>query len=445
MSYSEKQLLMLSNFVYLDACKKEASLKEILSEYMTSEGTFTQESVEGAGTGGGLDSNQVAQLFTQMKEECDKNGSDFGSLSAARRLEEDDVRGICYTNSEDENPVIVFRGTGGTKEAWTDNLNGGFDSNTRIQKVADDFVRYECAGYDGCSVTGHSKGGNLSQYVTVMNADKIERCISFDGQGFNADFLSENAKNIEKAAPKIKSICAHNDFVGILLTAIAGEVIYVANSGKGIEGHSSLTMLTSNKYDKDGNITTLEDQSFLSKRMKKVTDVIADVVSDMPDDDNKMIGGILGTALADAVMAHDSEEIKDCAERAASEAMLAFALKLDTLKEREDGGEDFSVADHLYIYGEGVRGVLGNLADLRLKVRSLVGMTETIKENIEMNVASKFYTENALEKVIENMNCITKKMLEYEGILESSVIRYEASEAKITGITMSLSQRYMTN
>lgn len=37
--------------------------------------------------------------------------------------------------------------------------------------------------YDSITVTGHSKGGNKAQYVTVLS-DKVDRCISMDGQGF---------------------------------------------------------------------------------------------------------------------------------------------------------------------------------------------------------------------------------------------------------------------
>ena len=38
------------------------------------------------------------------------------------------------------------------------------------------------------TVTGHFKGGNKAQYVTIVT-DRIGRCVSFDGQGFSKEFL----------------------------------------------------------------------------------------------------------------------------------------------------------------------------------------------------------------------------------------------------------------
>ena len=50
-------------------------------------------------------------------------------------------------------------------------------------------MKYECANYTDITVTGHSKGGNMSQYATVMCSGQVSKCISFDGQGFNKDFI----------------------------------------------------------------------------------------------------------------------------------------------------------------------------------------------------------------------------------------------------------------
>ena len=429
--YSEKELLMLSNFVYLNVSKQDGTISEILSEYRSSDGSFTEESVRAAGTGGGLDSKQVSELFTVMQEECDKSGSDFGELSAARRLEEEDVRGICYTNKMDENPVVVFRGTGGTKEAWTDNMYGGFETDTRIQKEASDFVKYECAAYENISVTGHSKGGNLSQYVTVMNGDKIASCVSFDGQGMNADFIGQNSENLSKYGGKIKSICAYNDFVNILLTTIAGTVLYVKNSESGVNAHSSFYLLKSNEYDQNGNFISGVSQSPVEKSMKKITDIITGLIGAGDDADNLILGGILGEAVATMVMAGSDEEVKDSLKKAASEAMLAVSLKFDSFF-NETGDESMALPSQgVYFDRQGVNALAISLSDNMLLTDKMAKKTEKVMENLDISIASRFYADLALGRMVERMGELSVKMEEMEELLNVACEKYASKEAMI--------------
>ena len=51
--------------------------------------------------------------------------------------------------------------------------------------------------YDSITVAGHSKGGNKAQYVTVLS-DKVDRCISMDGQGFSQEFIDKYYAEIQK-------------------------------------------------------------------------------------------------------------------------------------------------------------------------------------------------------------------------------------------------------
>ena len=57
----------------------------------------------------------------------------------------------------------------------------------------------ECYGdaANHLTVSGHSKGGNRAQYVKILT-DQVDRCVSFDGQGFSSEFLELYAEEIEQ-------------------------------------------------------------------------------------------------------------------------------------------------------------------------------------------------------------------------------------------------------
>lgn len=138
------------------------------------------------------------------------------------------ARNVCFTEDlflpTDVN--VIFRGTGNELE-WRDNGEGGYLSDTECQKAATAYIAQlpENFGHS-MTVSGHSKGGNKAQYVTVTT-DRIERCVSFDGQGFSKQFLEKYASEIKSKQDRITSISASNDYVNILFYPIAKRVVYV--------------------------------------------------------------------------------------------------------------------------------------------------------------------------------------------------------------------------
>ena len=116
--------------------------------------------------------------------------------------------------------------------------------------------------YDSITVTGHSKGGNKAQYVTVLS-DKVDRCISMDGQGFFQEFLNQYYVEIEKKGGCIKNYFLDGDFVSILLFPVPGSDQIC------IEGDNSIVLeknhVPSSFYryyqDEDGHWYILENES----------------------------------------------------------------------------------------------------------------------------------------------------------------------------------------
>ena len=112
----------------------------------------------------------------------------------------------------DGNLYICYRGTGDGR--WFDDGQGLYEYDTDMQRAATSFADECIANYGeghNIYITGHSKGGNEAQYVTLTSKypDRITACYSFDGQGFSEAFYESNEKNSNRA--KIISINGDND------------------------------------------------------------------------------------------------------------------------------------------------------------------------------------------------------------------------------------------
>lgn len=129
----------------------------------------------------------------------------------------------CYRNPDEPGRgYVTFRGTASGAE-WADNVDGLNATDTPCQKQALDFV--ESLPCDSITVTGHSKGGNKSQYVTLL-CDRVDRCIAMDGQGFSKEFFDKYWAEIQKKGSCIKNYCLTDDYVNILMYTLPGTHIY---------------------------------------------------------------------------------------------------------------------------------------------------------------------------------------------------------------------------
>lgn len=431
-SYSERQLLMLSNFVYIPACVSTATVSEILNQYKDENGMFTSESVRGAGYGGGMNQEDVAALFSCMDEEIKTNPS-FGELSASRILEENDVRAVCYTDKKDNSPVVAFRGTGGTKEAWKDNIEGLYKEDTRLQSVAYDFIKYECGEYESITVTGHSKGGNMAQYVTVKCSDKIEKCVSYDGQGFGTDFIRENATEIKKASPKIKSVNAYNDFVNILLFSVAGETVYLQNSSDIVKAHSSIDLLTQNIADDNGNYSQYRRQGFLAKGLDTATDALALLLKDMPAKDNEILSDVGASTITQAFEIDSQNALTQITGLFVGEAANIIYQKVRDTK-AVSLGEEVLCVEKTTIYWDELEKCGKNLTDTIGKAASVKERLNEIKEDINYTIAAKIYAEKIVERAENSIEESIRNLEAYGKLLLEIADRYRERESAVASL-----------
>ena len=435
-NYSQKELLLLSNFVYIPACRSDETIGRILDEYRSADGSFTDQSVLEAARGGGMSVSDVRTVFCEMDEHISEN-PDFAHLSATRRLEEKDVRAICYTDPSDRNPVVVFRGTGGTREAWTDNFEGAFNEETGIQKVADDFVRYECAVYDEIVVTGHSKGGNLAQFVTVKQADRVLECISYDGQGFGDELIRENADAVKAASPKITSISAYNDFVNILLTCIAGTTLYVANDASAAGAHSSVTLLTENTFDEEGNFTSIRSQGAVASALSRITGMMCDILKPVSEKDKETMSAITGSAISLALSSSQEDVAEECMAPVLGMITAEFVKK--TTAEREG---EWSPKSRVYgevgIDADTLFKASCELRDSATAAQRIASRVNDQRRDITYLTTSRLCAEKALERVYEDIMVIRDRLEKIAELSERVSSRYADADRSAAELVMSV-------
>ena len=132
----------------------------------------------------------------------------------------------CTFKDPDSGKIYVtYRGTGDGE--WPDNGLGMTQVSTTQQEKAAEYFDYvaEHIGLnesDHVIITGHSKGGNKAQYVTINSRyrDYIDECFSLDGQGFSPEaiayFKEKYGEDYEEAIRKMVSVCGEDDFVNPL-------------------------------------------------------------------------------------------------------------------------------------------------------------------------------------------------------------------------------------
>ncbi|WP_223068050.1 Mbeg1-like protein [Paenibacillus caui] len=219
---SESQLLLLDNLIYLNevANKTNETVGDIVGELLDEDAEKLDLSRKDGKYPGQmsraewLDILHVINRDPQLKalRITDSNPAEYG------------MRVATFVDPEGE-ATVVFRGTSGDFE-WYDNGQGGYLPETTQQKAALEYI--EKQKYNNITVTGHSKGGNKTQFVAIMS-DKVDRAVSFDGQGFSREFLEDDKykDRIKANAYKITSISAENDYVNCLLNPIAATIKYI--------------------------------------------------------------------------------------------------------------------------------------------------------------------------------------------------------------------------
>lgn len=208
--------MVLDTFMYMDykEAREGTTLREIVDDL----------SVHPDYGGGGIHYGEFAVLKEAVENE------DVGNLKICCQsfnMGYDTGTAACTFQSEDENSVyVVYRGTGDGE--WPDNGIGMTSGATVQQKKALSYFE-EVVETMGLSeenrviVTGHSKGGNKSQFVAMETkyAELLDVCYSVDGQGFSEQAINTwkdryGENGYEMRVQKLYGIHGENDYVSVL-------------------------------------------------------------------------------------------------------------------------------------------------------------------------------------------------------------------------------------
>lgn len=319
MALSNEQLLLLDTLIYTKYVSNNKTVAKIIKEI--EEDDYKINGCE-------MNSTEWEELVAIIKED-----ETLLSYTATNYVDEKSgMRAVCFVDDV-KNPTdinVVFRGTSGDYE-WEDNGRGGYLSDTEQQKLAADYVNGLPEAYgSNMAVTGHSKGGNKAQYVTVVT-DRIGRCVSYDGQGFSEEFLEKYADEIAEKSQRIVSISAENDYVNCLLYPVAGTWIYIDT-----QVYAGTERLNNPLYyhkpnillDGNGKLLPETEQSDVSKLINEYTTYM---ISNLDEPErSSVLDGVINVVIA--VLGKDAGEIikavveNDSAEKGAISHIDDFAF-----------------------------------------------------------------------------------------------------------------------
>lgn len=207
-------------------------------------------------------------------------------------------KAVLFENPSDSEAVVVFKGTGSPTE-WKDNFMGGAGTGhpdgvttTQQQNALDWYRSLNKENYETITVSGHSKGGNKAKYVTLMD-ESVDRCISFDGQGFSDEFVDKYAEQIAKQQYKIENHNIDKDPVNILLNDI-GHTIYYKGYNYGsknlFEHHTPNAFM---HFDSNGNFCMVLGKQ--SSDLKNIDEFFNNYLRSLSDTEKKGTMEFLGS------------------------------------------------------------------------------------------------------------------------------------------------------
>ncbi|MDD4049228.1 MAG: DUF2974 domain-containing protein [Clostridia bacterium] len=348
-SLNETQLLLLSNLIYLErvADHNNKTVNKAIDDLMDDnyKGLMESQNPKKIGTEEWpckMTKSQWIEILEAIKSDQQimslkiRDGVTEEKIIVDANNKEHNIGGMrvaCFVDGKSNNATVVFRGTYGPYE-WRDNGEGGYLSDTVQQQVALDYIE-GLEDYNNITVTGHSKGGNKAQYVAITS-DKVDRCVSFDGQGFSQEFHTKYKEKIAANSHKITSISAANDFVNSLLIPVAVNQIYIGTPSEGkdfFHYHCPNIMLKMNKK-KDGIIKAdmrqTADQSEISKLANKLSVYVNTKVEDPVR--KELIDGLITKYFEGEYAEKSSEEQEETLEIFKS-IIIEFAEEELTLNE----------------------------------------------------------------------------------------------------------------
>lgn len=284
--------------------------------YMGNKSPFTEVSTAFDSVGDWINSIDVSRLSEYTENDsfitaedwgniitAVKNDSTLMNMSIAATHSEAGVGGSAvFINKESGEAVVAFRGTG--SHEWKDNFIGGGPTgasdgvSTPQQESALDWYQkvYDECGLDSYSVTvtGHSKGGNKAKYIAIMD-NTVDRCISYDGQGFSDEFMEKYADKIAERQNCISNHNVDHDYVNFLLNDVGDTTFYKGyglGEGGFLENHCPNTFLN---FDENGGFTLDVAPGGQAAEIKALNEFLNSYLRSLPSDKRAKALELVGT------------------------------------------------------------------------------------------------------------------------------------------------------
>ncbi|MBQ4528371.1 MAG: DUF2974 domain-containing protein [Clostridia bacterium] len=331
----------------------------------------------------------------------------------------------CTIDTGDGNAIVGFRGS--EVNSADDFLHDWLiadvglvnETQTSQQRYAEEYLNRINNkfgdDYDNFSITGHSLGGNLAEHATLTApdsmADKIDRCLSFDGPGFSDEYLEKYADQIKDNAHLVDHYQA--SAVGTMLNPVPGtnyRHIEVKDGASGFKRHNIKNFV----FDDGGYVRP------------GVPDALAAFFATLSNtvDDNTSLPGIL--SLIDIIRNMDPEY---AGELSKDSIMNLFNYAKDVINRviRDGKPTDFRISTP----------VLSGSSEVALNVSSILANdaaeVDAVKSEISLllKAASLFTISYKLKKSSSNLEKLAKRAGKVGDGGEKIVTFYENCENNV--------------
>lgn len=285
---TEKEILQIDTLIYLDVMQENMTIGECLNDYILEENAKV-----------GVYPCLMSEIeWNTLLDEVRRNENLMNTAVSNYLNSSTGFRAATFTDSRGDK-VVVFRGTSGLNQ-WVDNGIGVLRDKTGTREEAVEYMNnLKIHNQSSVTVSGHSNGGNLAEYVTLYSDANIGKCISYSGQGFSKALYNSITSNLElmEKTKKITAINPYNDIVGDLLYKVAGKIKLfdpgidilentnikndvlgkIGMTASEIFSHKPNSAFTENvKYTENGELISTNDENGdlikgLNQIMKKIT------------------------------------------------------------------------------------------------------------------------------------------------------------------------------
>lgn len=301
MAYTDREMRNFTQIAYADLTKGY----EELCKKNPGKTSFTINEVKEASIEAGVPKSKLVQLNCLT----DSQLNDWKIAGIHDTNSQNGFYG-CIVETSPGNVAVGFRGSESMGSLdnvindWVGADIGLVNSTcTNQQEEVDRFLlKYQSQlnGYDNLAMSGHSLGGNLAEYATIVSGkygldDNISQCMSMDGPGFSDEFILKYRKEIQNMSPVMRH--PRWSFVGTMLNDLPGveyEYIKVSNEANTVddEKYSAVTRHDTKylEYDEKDRLVHGEQDG-----LSKATSVISKGVDHMPP--------VIGTLLISTISA----------------------------------------------------------------------------------------------------------------------------------------------